>query len=38
MAGFEGGLDDLGDGLGAVGEHEGEFCKGSDGAEGRFGF
>ena len=37
MAGGEGGKDDLGDGLGAVGEHEGEFGDGGDGAEGCFG-
>ena len=37
MAGVEGGLDDLGDGLGAIGEHEGQFGEGSDGAEGGFG-
>ena len=37
MAGVEGGLDDLGDGLGAVGEHEGELGQGSYGAESGFG-
>ena len=37
-AGGEGGEDDLGDGLGAVGEHEGHLGGGGDGAEGGFGF
>ena len=36
-AGGEGGEDDFGDGLGAVGEHEGHLGGGSDGAEGSFG-
>jgi hypothetical protein len=36
-AGGEGGEDDLGDGLGAVGEHEGHLGGGGDGAEGGFG-
>jgi hypothetical protein len=30
FAGVEGGLDDFGDGLGAVGEHEGHFCHGRE--------
>ena len=33
----EGGEDDLGDGLGAVGEHEGHFGGGGDGADGGLG-
>ena len=37
VAGGEGGEDDLGDGLGAVGEHEGEFGEGGDGAVGVLG-
>ena len=37
VAAVEGGLDDLGDGLGAVGEHEGELGEGVDGAEGLIG-
>jgi hypothetical protein len=36
-AGGEGGLDDLGDGLGAVGEHEGHLSQRTDGAEGGLG-
>ena len=36
-AGGEGGLDDLGDGLGAVGEHQGHLGERGDGAEGGFG-
>ena len=36
-AGGEGGLDDLGDGLGAVGEHEGHLGERGDGAESGFG-
>ena len=35
-AGGEGGEDDLGDGLGAVGEHEGHLGGGGDGADGGF--
>ena len=37
VAGGEGGEDDFGDGLGSVGEHEGEFGDGGDGADGGFG-
>ena len=37
VAGGEGGFDDLGDGLGAVGEHEGHLGEGGDGAEGGLG-
>ena len=37
-AGGERGKDDLGDGLGAVGEHEGHLGGGGDGAERGFGF
>ena len=36
-SGCEGGADDGGDGLGAVGEHEGELSEGLDGADGGFG-
>ena len=37
MAGLERGEDDLGDGLGSVGEHEGHLGVGGDGAVGVFG-
>ena len=37
-AGGESWLNDLGDGLGAVGEHKGEFGCGRDGTEGGLGF
>ena len=36
-AGGESGADDFGDGLGSVGEHEGKFGEGVDGADGGFG-
>src|SRR6202011_4846256 len=37
VAGGQCGLDDLGDGLGTVGEHQGELGDGGDGAEGGLG-